>query len=147
MSPGHPNSLRYLALLGAVGVVACGESHPTAPSAAPSPPATFTLTATDSAAFLSAVEDIRLRIVPTLGETERAAALRNALARVGDAVATRDRTTLMSALAMSERALAELAHASAEQTGESADLDAVRLVLLQANELSTPASIGRDDTR
>ncbi|HEX5970687.1 MAG TPA: hypothetical protein VFY85_02105 [Gemmatimonadaceae bacterium] len=146
MSPGHPNSLRYLALLGAAGVVACGESHPTAPSAAPSSPATFTLSATDSAAFLSAVEDIRLRIVPTLGETERTGALRNALERVGDAVATRDRSALMSAVATSEQALAALAHASNEDTGESADLDAVRLVLLQANALTTPASIARDDT-
>ena len=147
MSPGHPNSLRYLALLGAAGVVACGESHPTAPSAASSPPATFTLTPTDSAAFLSAVEDIRLRIVPMLGEAERAGALRNALGRVDDAVATRDRSALMSAVAMSEQALAALAHASDGDTGESADLDAVRLVLLQANALSSPASITRDDTR
>jgi hypothetical protein len=127
--------------------VACGESHPTAPSAAPFPPATFTLTATDSAAFLSAVEDIRLRIVPTLGETERADALRNALERVGDAVATRDRAALVSAVAMSECALAALANASDEDAGESADLGAVRLVLLQANALSTPANVARDDSR
>jgi hypothetical protein len=48
---------------------------------------------------------------------------------------------------MSEQALAALAHAADGDTGESADLDAVRLVLLQANALSSPASITRDDTR
>jgi len=146
VSPGHSYSLRCLALLGAAGVVACGENHPTAPNAVPPTPASFALTAGDSAAFLSAVEDINRRIVPTLGGAERAEALRSALERVGDAVAMRDKSALITAVAMSERALARLAHASDVDTGESADLDAVRLVLLQANALSSPASIGRDDT-
>lgn len=146
MSPGHSNSLRYLALLGAASVVACGENHPTAPNAASSTAATIALNAADSAAFQSAVEDITLRIAPTLGDAEGATALRAALERVGDAVATRDRSALLSAVAITERALTALVNASDEDTGESADLDAVRLVLLQASVLSTPASTARDVT-
>lgn len=145
MSPGHSNSLRYLALLGAAGVVACGENHPAAPHASP-PPASLALTAADSAAFQSAVEDLQLRIVPTLGESERAVALRSALDRVGDAAARRDDAALMSAVAMSEHALAALVGTTDEDSPESADLDAVRLVLLQANALASPTSPLRDAT-
>ena len=150
MSPGHSSPLRHLVLLGAVGavgVVACGENHPTAPSATPSIPATFALTANDSAAFLSAVEDIDLRILPTLGESERAVALRGALERVGDAVARRDESALMNAVAMGERALAGLGSTSDESAAHAADLDAVRLVLLEASAFPAPRSSGRDATR
>jgi len=146
MSPGHSLPVRYLTLLGAAGVVACGENHPTAPGTTEPPASTLSLSARDSAAFQSAVEDIRLRIVPSLDDSEGANALRAALARVGDAVATRDGSALESAVAMSERALAALAHGSDIDAGESADLDAVRLVLLQANALSTPNSPMREVT-
>ena len=147
MSTGHSLPLRYLTLLGAAGVVACGDNHPTAPHALPPDPVAFSLTAKDSAAFLSAVQDIQLRIVPTLAESDDASTLRTALTRVGDAVATRDRAALESAVAMSEHALASLAQASDADVGESADLDAVRLVLIQAKALSSaPSVIARDAT-
>jgi len=146
VSPGHSFPRRYLTLLGAAGVVACGENHPSAPLSTQPDSVSFSLTAADSAAFLSAVEDIQLRIVPTLGASDGATTLHSALARVGAAVATRDRSALESAVTMSEHALASLAQASDDDVGESADLDAVRLVLLQARALSAPSVIVRDAT-
>jgi hypothetical protein len=126
--------------------VACGDNHPTALHSATPDPIAFSLTARDSAAFLSAVEDIQLRIVPALTASDDGTSLRAALARVGEAVATRDRAALESAVAMSEHALASLAHASDGDVGESADIDAVRLVLIQARALSEPSPIVRDAT-
>jgi hypothetical protein len=147
VSSGHSLPLRYLTLLGAAGVVACGDNHPTAPHALPPDPTAFSLTAKDSAAFLSAVKDIQLRIVPALTASDDATSLRTALTRVGEAVATRDRAALEDAVAMSEHALASIAGASDDDVGESADLDAVRLVLIQAKALSSaPSVIVRDAT-
>ena len=128
MSPGRSIPVRYLTLLGAAGVVACGDAHPTAPSAS------VTLSAKESAAFVSAVDDIRTRIEPVLGNSPSVAALHAALARMSAAVAIGDRAGVERAVQESENALSAL-DARSNDAGAAQDLDAVRLVVTQASAL------------
>jgi len=114
-------------LLGAAGAVACGDSHPMAPIAP------LALTARESTALLSAVDDIRTRIEPTLGTSPSVAALHTALVRMSAAVVVGDRASVERAVQESESALMAL---EAQPSGGAAqDLDAVRLVVAQAGSL------------
>lgn len=141
MSPGRSIPLRYLTLLGAAGAVACGDASPTAPQGAEPPASTLALTAPDSAALASALDDIRFRIEPTLGGTPAVEALHGALARMSAAAAARRRAAFQAAVEESERALGVLAsagNANVDGATATSDLDAVRLVLLQASALLDP---------
>jgi hypothetical protein len=145
MSPNRFSAVRALGVLGAAGAVACGDTPTTAPTdAAAASRATLTLSATDSTAFVGAFADLRTRIEPSLGTTPTIAVLHRALAHVGAALASRNRTAAEIAIAEAEQAVTELAStpddASSQAEVADQELDAVRLVLLQARAVLEPPS-------
>jgi hypothetical protein len=156
MSPNRFTAVRALGVLGAVGAVACGDASTTAPTdAVAAAHATLTLSAEDSAAFVGALADLRMRVEPTLGTTRAVETLNDALTQVGAALTTRNRSALEAAISGSEQALMELASAPEDASDRPTEprvadqeLDAVRLVLLQARAaLEPPVVSGAEDDR
>lgn len=111
-----------------LGTWACGQDLPFGPQSLPS--ATDAAFHEDNAfdGMSLALEDVRMRIVPTLSN-ERTAALRGALSVLEDGLrSTKSRSTsvdLTAALARANKAVAQLS----TEGGTQPDLDAVQLVL------------------
>jgi predicted ArsR family transcriptional regulator len=126
-----------LAVTVALGSTACDEARN--PSDADAGAESFALTREASASFASALEDVRLRILPALSDDSGGDSLNQALDAVGHALLTKETTALRNALLQAETAMVELSEDEAYDA-LAPDLEAVRLILVAAREL-LPGSI------
>jgi hypothetical protein len=131
-------ALRVAATIAAIGSLACSEVGPSEPQtriAAPAP----RLVVSDSvaSAFDVALGDLRSRVLPSLGEA-LSGRVDELLRELSHSLSARDAARLAAAVMRAEAALAELGRAGDVATTTTADLDAVRLFLDEANALAKP---------
>ena len=129
-----------LAVVATLSSDACREA-PTAPEATIDPaPQPLAPTSESAAAFAASLEDVRLRIVPGLGEAPAVERLRHALDALSAAFDSRDGRALDEALGRTRAALDAFGEGDNDAAAATApDLDAVRLILAAAQPLLEPA--------
>ena len=128
----------------ALALGACAADGPTAPAQPPAEAAakgpSLALQGEPLAALRTAVSDATSRILPALGEGEDHAALRAAIARADQALATDDARELAGALREARAALAAEREAMGPDAEAAPDLDALLLVL-EGLDTAVPASL------
>jgi hypothetical protein len=120
--------------LALTGGLACG-SLPTDATRSPDD-AGFVLSDADANAFAQALQDVRMRVLPTLTGVSGSASLDPLVAELSEAIGGRDQAALRSVLARTHSALARLDRTDDAAIGVASELDALRLVLDQAGPLA-----------
>jgi len=128
----------------ALALGACAADAPMAPAESPAEAAakapSLALQGEPLAALRTAVSDAASRILPALGKGADHAALRAAIARADQALATDDARELAGALREARAALAAERAAMGPDTEAAPDLDALLLVL-EGLDKAVPASL------
>jgi hypothetical protein len=120
--------------LALTGGLAC-SSLPTDATRSPDN-AGFFLSDAEANAFAQALQDVRVRVLPTLTGINGSASLDPLIAELNEAIGGRDPAALRSVLARTHSALAKLDRADDAALGVASELDALRLVLDQAGPLA-----------
>jgi hypothetical protein len=96
----------------------------------------FVLSDGEANAFSEALQDVRVRVLPTLTDINGSASLDPLIAELSEAIGSRDQAALQSVLARTHAALAKLDRTVDAAMGVASELDALRLVLDQAGPLA-----------
>ena len=121
--------LPLLSLLGLCCVAACRDAPPTEPAAHD----TATATPRSAATVTPAVEDVRIRILPALGDSASTAALDLALRQLGAVLADSTAGAVTAATERVESALGALeASAGASRGGLAPEFEVIRILLAEA---------------
>jgi hypothetical protein len=99
--------------------------------------ARFILSEGDAKAFAEALQDVRMRVLPTLADIEGSSSLYPLMAELSDAIAGRDQSALRSVLARTQSAITALDRGDTAVGGAASELDVLRLILDQAHPLAS----------
>jgi len=126
---GRAEPLGPAAGLMLIACISCSPDKPLGLVADPPPPAVVTASPGEVASLVAAVEDARLRILPSFAESTAATELGAALEALAAGFSTGDRNELGD-LVLRARGSLERYRSPADAAGaEAADLDAVRLAV------------------